>query len=214
MDFAKYVSLLHMRCLYFCRADQLREVDKWEGSLYFSKLLREAKPDVAEQFASQMHFFDYTMFVNCWHRNQNESYAMWRLYASRQYGIAVCSTFGRLKKSLENYPNDVHIAKVIYRNVEKEDFDNIGIFEQWITKRKEFKYENELRAMIWDPEAKIPRDSNGGIFVSINLHKLIKLVYISPASNMWFKKLVETVTRKYGLEFEVKKSPLLKSPPI
>ena len=40
------------------------------------------------------------IFVNSWHENDSESLAMWKLYDPTGYGIAVVSSFDRLRSSL------------------------------------------------------------------------------------------------------------------
>src|SRR6202040_560368 len=42
-------------------------------------------------------------YVNCWHMNEYESDAMWRLYSTANETICVQSTFKRLAEGLSSY---------------------------------------------------------------------------------------------------------------
>jgi hypothetical protein len=112
MNFAKFVSLLESRALHFARVDVLE--DEFEGSLSIpmSVLPRigidqhgqqvEIGP-WSESFDAQMRAARETLrhciWVNCWNRSETESAALWDLYARRDQGIAVRTTFGRLVSS-------------------------------------------------------------------------------------------------------------------
>lgn len=111
MDFTKLVSLIDSRCLYFTRADKFE--DPFEGSLPKVNVAARAiaPPDLPERvrdsFIEMMnkrgeinrHWPRYTA-MNCWHMNDYESAAMWKLYLKSDEGIAIQSTYARLKKSI------------------------------------------------------------------------------------------------------------------
>ena len=128
IDIAKFVSLLDTHALFFARADRVS--DAWEGAYTVENVRR--RPDVfgcVEQNGESsetlpcLSAFHRSMvlhtFLNCWHLSEIESAGMWQLYASRDGGIAVQSTFDRLVRS---FPNDddglfqVHIGTVKYIN--------------------------------------------------------------------------------------------------
>src|SRR6266581_7483717 len=108
MDFTKFVSLLDKRALYFTRSDRFS--DKFEGAvpkptikarevevLGLETHLAEEALRVMSQGSRKVREW---IFVNCWHMNNYESAAMWQLYAQKNEGIAIQSTFARLKDSL------------------------------------------------------------------------------------------------------------------
>ena len=89
MDFTKFVSMLESRSIYFCRTDLLG--DDFEGSLTraeaeererFESRLREQHralvlhKSVGPKVRSEVQ----NSIVSCWHMNEYESMAMWRLY--------------------------------------------------------------------------------------------------------------------------------------
>ena len=50
------------------------------------------------------------MAINCWHMNDFESEAMWKLYLKSNEGIAIQSTYQRLIDSLSNTDLSIHIG--------------------------------------------------------------------------------------------------------
>ena len=105
MGFAKFVDLLQRQALFFARADKLG--DEFEGSWpkaglesrreAFKKLVGHDidGKTLSEFFKIQRKF----TVVNCWHLNEHESAAMWKLYQPSGDGIAIRSTCGHLRKS-------------------------------------------------------------------------------------------------------------------
>jgi hypothetical protein len=91
MDFTKLVSLIDSRRLFFTRADRLG--DPFEGSwprinVHARRQISEGMPSENQQgFAQAMERLreiskkwpKYNA-VNCWHMNDYESAAMWKLY--------------------------------------------------------------------------------------------------------------------------------------
>jgi hypothetical protein len=129
MDFTKLVSILERRELFFVRID--RVVDTYEGTLSdFHR--RERMPTYRAQHPyrteeqHQKTFNDIDnhvaeiircgkVLINCWHMNEFESAAMWELYAQRNSGIAIKTTYKRLKQSLDKpTPDPIKLALVEY----------------------------------------------------------------------------------------------------
>ena len=111
MDFTKFVSMLEHKGLFFPRADLLG--DPFEGSLsYMTPLVRhmimveplrtlgwsseEIKSAVEQMIETRRLYQRWTM-ISCWHINDCESAAMWRMYTKSNESIAVQSTRLRLK---------------------------------------------------------------------------------------------------------------------
>lgn len=122
--------------------------------------------------------------VCCWHRNENESEAMWRLYQS--YGIAIESTVEQLKIAMSGTKN------IIIENVRYVDFENAPIEKGHkhyglFLKRKSFEYEQELRATI------LLKEPTKGEFVKCDMNALINHVHISPFAEPYLKEVVENI---------------------
>jgi len=115
MDFTKFVSLLDKKALFFTRADKLG--DPFEGSHPKANItLREKiyKSDMVPlEYISNIYKLlrEFTV-VNCWHISGCESAAMWQLYLKSNEGIAIQSTFKRLRDSFRDEKHDIFIGKV------------------------------------------------------------------------------------------------------
>ena len=153
--------------------------------------------------------------INCWHMNDYESAAMWKLYLKSNEGVAIQSTFKRLTESLNNYEeNDVYIGEVKYINYETEWLPEGNTFYPFLHKRKSFEHEHELRAII----QKVPvrrgqldlslEILDTGTYVNIDLNTLVEKVIVSPTAPMWFNDLVKSIVKKYNMKKEVEQSSL------
>src|SRR4051794_23331256 len=98
MDFAKYVALLQSRSLYFARADQFD--DPFEGASPQTKVAQRSQWYSAPEWQTENGSKAVAMmpqiyessrrwtYISCWHANEMESAAMWRLYARSHEAIA------------------------------------------------------------------------------------------------------------------------------
>src|ERR1017187_2968717 len=48
--------------------------------------------------------FNSRALISCWHENEGESVAMWKLYVSGREGVAIKTTVGRLERALTAKP--------------------------------------------------------------------------------------------------------------
>jgi len=224
VDFIKFISYLEKNALFFVRSDQL--FDKYEGKfteadvkLWEEKLKPETK-------LSQIELFDrFRKIVNIssWHINENESAAMWEICLQSNEGIAIKSTFKRLKDSFILHKEDeIHIGKVKYIDYRKDSIPKENIFNPFLYKRKAFEYENELRAVIMkfaSQEETIGKhilyvDPKWfGIHVKTDLVVLIDKIVVSPNVPDWVIDLVKSIVKKYELNKKVEQSELSKNPP-
>lgn len=121
LDFAKFLSILENRSLYFPNLTSLSEVDPLEGILS-EKTVKEFNDSVVKAKQGQkervkgvvehnLRFFKNNrniICVNSWHMNNYESAAMWKIYLKSNEGIAIQSTYKRFVKSgLPRTPNPV-----------------------------------------------------------------------------------------------------------
>jgi hypothetical protein len=247
LDFTKFLHLLEKSSLAFCRSDCL--IDKFEGSYptgnikernirYPAERIRSnSQPNdypassshiimgitFAEAIAAANEQYKKSTAINCWHINEHESVAMWKLYLKSDEGVAIQSTYKRLFDCLRTYDDqdsDVYIGKVKYIDYNKEfvpEKENIAPF---IYKRKSFEHENELRAII----SREPFEQNHQIgdmidksydelvYIPVDLDVLIKEVRVSPTSADWFYELVKLVIDRYLPKKNVEKSDLAKDP--
>lgn len=233
MSLEKFESLLEKKSLYFASARQLGE--RHEGSKTDAELKAMFDIDFSqvpyEEFYILKKFYkhykfggssiwepllDYTK-INCWHLNEFESSAMWQLYTSNK-GIAIQTDINNLCNSLSEYKirpdhgsENTYIGKVKYIDFSTTNRGVMGLnFQRFMFKRNVFSSENELRLLIYLGMAaefgvSIPMD---GIFVPVDLNKLISKIYLSPYLNEIEKKKIKNIQKKYGFKFEIIDSEL------
>ena len=217
VDFTKYVDLLDKEQLYFCRLDKFE--DPYEGAFPTNKF------DFAPILETTEHVRQFN-FINCWHMNDFESAAMWNVYLKTNNGVAIQTTFNKLKSAFEETSEDIYLSIVKYHDYDNKTYDELIKENPWskgsigstvmpqIFKRKSFEYENELRAIYidlpieYDKEKTKQRNLGNGKNIKISLDKLIEKIYVAPKADFWFKDLVTSVTNKYGLDKPIEKSDL------
>ena len=158
--------------------------------------------------------------VNCWYVNDCESAAMWKLHASE--GVAIQSTFGRFVEAIKPSELEILVGLVKYLDYETEGWDvgqNPKTIVSIFHKRKSFEHENELRAAINKPipsgryslaEGPGYLSSAGlpGIYVEVDLAKLVEKIHVSPGSPPWFQDVVKAVIGFVKLDGPVIQSKL------
>jgi hypothetical protein len=215
MDFAKFVSLLTTRSLYFACPFQLN--DPYEGCVPRSHAKAESqvvqklvddmlalKPYFAAQSSSSLQQFNDRMQilqqelraapgkaasrfgVSCWHMSEYESEAMWKLYSASGQGIAIESTIGKLKASLGD-AEGVQIDAVRYMDFDQDPIEKGHRHYRLFIKRKCFEHEKELRATI------LLSQDGAGVRVKCDLDVLISRVQVSPFVEGYVRDAVEAL---------------------
>jgi hypothetical protein len=232
MDLSKLLFVLVHEALRFVRLDLLE--DKFEGYIPKGNIivptdLTDIPPDQQTLTVEKRNKNNrnlarnarQSIFVNCWHINEHESAAMWKVYLQSAEGVAIRSTFGRLKDSLRNAPQKVEIGKVEYLDYQTARVDTAIIDRTALgmRKRKSFEYEQELRAIHWDgTEAtdidRGTREGNSKEFIPIPVHvdTLLETVFVAPTSRPSYKLLIKSVLEKYGFDKQVQQSSLSEDP--
>jgi len=233
MDFSKFVSMLSTSSLYFSRADMfddhfegakglLKRKKRWDEHFlrFFERVIKsppegnECTLSEDEIIAEAKRLLSETdkigkrqrriTFINCWHENDIESEAMWKLYSGFiDNAIAIRTTYSSLYESLGKNPS-VNIGRVQYIDFTSQ---YAGIYDSFWRKRKSFNHENEVRAIIQDYKSKTKGKS-----VECNLSVLLEEIYISPSAPDWFSNIVNDVISKYGLNITVSPSSMNEQP--
>lgn len=206
------------------RADQLATVEriikdiKAKNETIPSEILRWR----ASLQDSALHGYVYSQLqrewigVSCWHMNEIESAAMWSQYASVGKGVAIQSTIRLLIDSLDATTEEVLVGVVNYIDYESDDLRFDNGFQLVLHKRRSFSHEQELRAVVWrgSEGAKAlcdggpPPMPEGGLYVSVDVGRLIESVRVTPGSPDWQLELVGSITKRYGLAVPVTRSEL------
>ena len=166
MDFTRLVSILEQGALFFPTIDLLRKIDPWEGSWtnfrfykYYGGTPELQKEMMDYVFSISSETESKRLCANCWHISPYEFAAMWKLYLTGNEGIAIQTTFGKLKDSFQNenlewptWADDFQNKKVplIAGEVEYIDWDHppenmTPALKQYIYKGRSFEHEHELR---------------------------------------------------------------------
>jgi hypothetical protein len=161
--------------------------------------------------------------VNCWHANESESEAMWRLYAENGKAVAVETTLDALKESIQKRESSsiVHIYKVKYLDffdsaLQPRDCVVEGHLAP-LLKRISYQHEREVRAFICKV-APTPRAGADIAFwkpapirLPIDVKSLVKAIHISPYAGEPFPSSVAKICEAFGLESGIVRSSQLLS---
>jgi len=244
MDLDKFLSLITSGKLFFTRACHFE--DTWEGvtsprnidtavldeivdnSINKSPDLQAIKrmgiTTVQQRlknaiFASSLDVdLRYRYAISCWSMHCHDTDFLWKVYSSTKNGIAIQTTFGRLKAAFCNESRNVHVGKVTYMDYEKTALPFGNAFSNIMHKRNCYAYENEIRAVVWEGEAIPPSHearafySEKGELVSIDINSLAEAIYLSPQSGTSFGDAINSIVAKYGYAIPVLKSRLLEPP--
>jgi hypothetical protein len=218
LDAAKLFDFFENSTLFFCRADHFS--DKFEGA--FTPSLRaqisaaHARGEIDydyEQFKRRMR---ESVFINCWHRNQDDSAAMWALYGKSECAVALTATAGQLADIVAGIAeHKISIARVEYVKHWSDpkldvspDYTRIFAY-----KTKAYEYEKEVRVIIdRTRDAAGPDLRRPGIAVPIDADRLLRSIVISPDAPPWFENLVRQSAQRYGIRAPVRRSKLATDP--
>lgn len=160
--------------------------------------------------------------INCWHINEVESLAMWKLYCQTGEAVAIQSTFDRLVRSLSGCTENVYGGLVKYTNYDTDAIPIGNDFYRFIYKRSSFSHERELRLIIRrEPpinnetksvEWHVDLFPDGGVSIPVDLDILVERILLSPTAPPWFEKVVRSLAEKYGCNFLVERSALSRPP--
>ena len=209
MDFTKFVSILDRASLFFCRADKLG--DPFEGSSSeanydaIRKIKDPSTVDIWRQHAPILKSMRGVCMVNCWHRSEYESDAMWKIYTGQNQGIAIRTDFASLSASFIG-DEPIFIGEVNYINYNTDVIPDDWLLVPLLYKRNHFEHEREVR-VLKDPQGMSNIPENGE-YSPVDLSVLIQEVFVSPLSPDWFAELVKSVSDKFGLQAEIKLSAL------
>jgi hypothetical protein len=223
MDFTKFVSMLESNSLFFSRADLLG--DPFEGSSpreterqrpnSFAGVPSDVQLKASKAVGSFYRWAREWTFVNCWHKNEYESAAMWKLYAKSAEAVAVKTTYDLLDSQLHG---NVYLGVVDYIDYETAWLPEGNLLYPYAHKRRSFAHEHEVRAVIQElpycgEELDMKRAAHSaGIAMPVNLGTLLQGIHVAPTCPKWFMQLVGTVCKRYNVSAPVKQSNLDSEP--
>jgi hypothetical protein len=240
MELDRFKSLLERKALFFCRADKFS--DPFEGSIprkeyqlrsqrsidifssMGSKPAEEFIIRINDMFSSEGMNIRQGSVINCWHKNSNESDAMWNLYLKTNEGVAIQTNTARLIQSLQKAAQDVFISDIRYIDYENAIFcagdyqpaHSNNFLMPLIHKRNEFIHEREVRLIhlvkeaVLEPNYWEGQDFYKGVFISVDLNVLVDKIILPPTSDEKVRQEVDFLIKQFGYHFEFEKSALSK----
>lgn len=154
-------------------------------------------------------------YVNCWHMNEFESDAMWKIYLKSDEGIAIQSTYNRLINSFDPLDDKIiNVGIVSYIDYSKQSMPFDG-FSPFIYKRVSYSFENELRALLQYRSSEnnahkfIDNETLLGLPIKVNLNMLIENIFVSPYSPKWIYSSIVNLLDRLNLQYPIKRSSML-----
>ena len=242
MGIDKFLALLSTSKIHFTRIDQFE--DNWEGAMpastqeEFKSFINAMKSiihnrdrgrdrNLFENYEQIMRKNKFLLFASCWHCNEFESAAMWRLYGQYDSNVAIVTSKDKMYSCL-SWPNGtfMSIGKVKYINYKIAGFNFNNLLKYTYHKRKSFEHENEIRLVFnnldyfkqaFESEniefESVLKNVPLGIDIDVNLHDFLECVKVSPAAPEWYVNVIKNICAQYGVsEKIVHKSDLYNDP--
>jgi hypothetical protein len=206
--------------IYFASANQF--TDPFEGAVAVQLNVPPPDPRYPEMETGEKAFFELKRLtkLNCWHRAQYESDAMWRLYAGESKGVAICSTPARIREALRPFRlkpeygvEDLWGSPVQYIDLTQVRMP-LSMLKRFFFKHRAFEWEREFRLAISLRTAEefavqVPRE---GIAVDVDLNELIDHIIVGPAISPEDRDRVAILARNAGFGDRLRFSTLLGKP--
>lgn len=206
--------------MYFASPNQFK--DPFEGAVAVQTDVAAADPRYAEMEHTEKAFFELKRLtkLNCWHRAEYESDAMWKLYSGESKGVALCSSPARMRKALSPFRLKPEYAEeeLWGSPVRYVDLTQVrmkaGMLDRFFVKHRAFEWEREFRLAISVRTAEefgvaVPAK---GIEVSVNLDALIDHIIVGPEIPARERSRVEAIAKDAGFGDRVRYSSLLGKP--
>lgn len=235
LDLPKLISILDKKKLFLPRITLFN--DPLEGSIpqknkevfedFYKKSGNiEGKKETSDYARALMDF----TYVSCWHLNNNESEAMWKLYCGSNQGIALRTSYKKLTEVIKDTSFQTGLVRYIDYDTEYFGYDKniirdkkfyhaLNLANAFMHKRNVFEHEKEVRII------KIDYDSLNknifvetkkkkpplGIFVDFDIND-IKMIYVNPYADNWYFDVVNSVISKYLYDLKLMWSSIKRDP--
>lgn len=239
MNLHKLFSLLVEKRLFFCRADKY--ADPFECSTPLKEIefrrkewLRKTNYNLQETeklLEKDSDFFKRvkkSTVVNCWHINENESDAMWRIYLKTNEGVSIQSNYLRIVKAFDRTNENICASKVryidykndIWFNRDEYPINTLNTITPVIHKKKEYYHENEFR-LFHDIQESIfdfsnqfwsQQENNDGKFFNVKPEDLIEKIIFAPTADQDCKIMIRKKVEELGYDFQFMNSTLNDTP--
>jgi len=215
MDFAKLLDILVTRKLFLTRLETFDDPLEGRSSRSLLKAIAPAldaalasgaqpAPSVSQE-TLQEGMKDLgaigrrLICVSCWHQNNHESDAMWKIYSVLGKGFAIQTTLEDFRSAFS--PEDqLHFHRVQYIDFRAEHgHQTLPLSPGY--KDLSYNHENEVRAAIFDKELNSGKTKSElfsmkvtkGVKLNVDINCLIKKIYVSPNTESWEIDLLEKI---------------------
>jgi hypothetical protein len=150
MPLDRFVDLLESGQLYFRRSDKLDDEHEGLPTAEFTRLSLGLNRYDINDIQKLNHDlgttaqFRQAFYINCWYLFDQETAAMWARYGKD--GVAIVSRYSLLKTVLDPIPDRPHLGLVRYGWELGTRWNTMRFIT---TKRDEYAYEREVRALLW-----------------------------------------------------------------
>lgn len=216
----RFVCMVKNSYCYFAAANQFH--DQFEGAVAVMPPDFPIDPRYEEPSDMEKAFHELKRLtkINCWHRADYESDAMWKLYAEESKGVAICSTPERMREAFRPFriAPEYGIEDLWAGDVRYEDLLKVrmkpGMLKRFFFKHQAFSWEREFRLAISLRTAEefgvdVPES---GIKVSVDIETLVERIMLGPELIPKDRDSIILHAQKAGLGGRICKSSLSGQP--
>jgi hypothetical protein len=203
MDFWKFLNLLETSSLYFSNAENLGDNNEGKFPKEVFEMMRQKDLEFYTFLKNELdNKLSKETLISSWTYHENESFAMWKMYAKDKMGIAIKTDLESLKKAFNKTDRIVHIGEITYFNKEQFNYNFTNLNYAFLNKHEYYNFEKEIRCIT----SCLPDEEVGCKLIEVNLDELLKTIYISPNAKSEYKKLLEMLKLQYNLNFNIELS--------
>ena len=211
MNLAKFISLLDTKTLYLSRLDRFS--DSYEGSTtaatmtgiqsFIKSIMPADKPEAIEN-AMKLLRNSYKeirrrYYISCWHMNNDESEAMWKLYGgSSREGIVIQSLYSKLIESIQRQ-DGIYVGVVNYIDHQTHTFPTANEFYPVMHKGTFYAHEKEVRLVKYFNSSNTNKLSDEldsqpeKLLIPWDTTQYIEKIYVNPYADEYYFEAVKSV---------------------
>ena len=136
----RFIHMLETRTMYFASANEFE--DEFEGAVAVQMNEGPEDPRYSGMEWTELAFFALKRLtkISCWHVAKYESDAMWRLYAEKNKGVAICTTPERMRDAFKPFrlrpdygSEDIWAGPVTYVDLTQVRMKGAGMMGRFFT---------------------------------------------------------------------------------
>lgn len=157
IPFKFFEDLMATEELHFTRADRFCQ-DEQEGippENYIRHVMGLRRYDPEGETTLNHHLGSLAQdrewfYVICWQLFRSETFEMWKKFG--EFGVALCSTYAKLKACLDGMLDKTHLGVMRYGERRLYETGRVNILQFINTKREQYETEQEVRAIVECPD--------------------------------------------------------------